>query len=173
MQRHRVRESQDWMGSLSLSHECRTVVLPMGNWPAEKWWQQTSVHVCVLNRVRLFATPRTVARQAPRPWDSPGNNTGVPCYFLLQELFPTQGLNSSLLYLLHWQVSFQLLVPPGKISFWVTSSVILCWRALSTNVCFISQECLQWVFQRLLTTSKIVMQNWDRHNCSIALFLNV
>ena len=105
MQRHRVRESQDWMGSLSLSHECRTVVLPMGNWPAEKWWQQTSVHVCMLNRGRLFATPRTVARQAPRPWDSPGNNTGVPCYFLLQELFPTQGLNSSLLYLLHWQVS--------------------------------------------------------------------
>ena len=35
------------------------------------------------------------------PWDSPGKNTGVGCHFLLQGIFPTQGLNS---YLLHWQV---------------------------------------------------------------------
>ena len=27
------------------------------------------------------------------PWDSPGKNTGVSCHFLLQEIFPTQGLN--------------------------------------------------------------------------------
>ena len=27
------------------------------------------------------------------PWDFPGKNTGVGCYFLLQEIFPTQGLN--------------------------------------------------------------------------------
>ena len=27
------------------------------------------------------------------PWDSPGKNTGVGCHFLLQEIFPTQGLN--------------------------------------------------------------------------------
>ena len=25
------------------------------------------------------------------PWDSPGKNTGVDCYFLLQGIFPTQG----------------------------------------------------------------------------------
>ena len=31
-------------------------------------------------------------------WDSPGKNTGVGCYFLLQEIFPTQGLNSDLPY---------------------------------------------------------------------------
>ena len=31
------------------------------------------------------------------------NNTGVGCYFLLQEIFPTQGLNPRLLYLLYWQ----------------------------------------------------------------------
>ena len=31
----------------------------------------------------------------------PGKNTGVGCRFLLQELFPTQGLNLSLLGLLH------------------------------------------------------------------------
>ena len=27
------------------------------------------------------------------PWDFPGKNTGVGCHFLLQEIFPTQGLN--------------------------------------------------------------------------------
>ena len=36
------------------------------------------------SRVRLCATPETAAHQAPRPWDSPGNNTGVGCHFLLQ-----------------------------------------------------------------------------------------
>ena len=30
------------------------------------------------------------------PWDFPGKNTGVGCHFLLQEIFPTQGLNPSL-----------------------------------------------------------------------------
>ena len=36
------------------------------------------------SRVQLCATPETAARQAPRPWDSPGKNTGVGCHFLLQ-----------------------------------------------------------------------------------------
>ena len=36
------------------------------------------------SRVRLCATPYTAAHQAPRPWDSPGRNTGVGCHFLLQ-----------------------------------------------------------------------------------------
>ena len=36
-------------------------------------------------------------------WDSPGKNTGVGCYALLQGIFPTQGLNSGILLLLHWQ----------------------------------------------------------------------
>ena len=27
-----------------------------------------------------------VAHQAPRPWDSPGKNTGVGCHFLLQRM---------------------------------------------------------------------------------------
>ena len=34
------------------------------------------------------------------PWDFPGKNTGVGCHFLLQGIFPTQGLN---LNHLHWQ----------------------------------------------------------------------
>ena len=34
------------------------------------------------SRVRLCATPETDG--LPRPWDSPGKNTGVGCHFLLQ-----------------------------------------------------------------------------------------
>ena len=32
------------------------------------------------------------------PWNFPGKNTGVGCHFLLQEIFPTQGLNLGLPY---------------------------------------------------------------------------
>ena len=36
------------------------------------------------SRVRLCATHRQQPTRLPRPWDSPGNNTGVSCHFLLQ-----------------------------------------------------------------------------------------
>ena len=35
------------------------------------------------------------------PWDFPGKNTGVDCYFLLQKIFLTQRSNPCLM---HWQV---------------------------------------------------------------------
>ena len=43
------------------------------------------------------------------PWDSPGKNTGVGCHFLLQGIFPTQGLNPGLLYCrqILYQLSYQ------------------------------------------------------------------
>ena len=41
------------------------------------------------------------------PWDFPGKNTGVGCQFLLQGIFPTQGLNPRLLCLLHQQILYQ------------------------------------------------------------------
>ena len=48
---------------------------------------------------RLFATPWPVAYRLFHPWDFPGKNTGMGCHFLLQEIFPTQGLNPGLLHL--------------------------------------------------------------------------
>ena len=54
------------------------------------------VKVKSLSCVRLFVTPWTVAYQAPPSMDSPGKNTGVGCHFLLQGIFPTQGLNLGL-----------------------------------------------------------------------------
>ena len=44
----------------------------------------------------------------------PNKNIGVGCHFNLQGIFPTQGLNLPLLYLLPWQVGSLLLAPPGK-----------------------------------------------------------
>ena len=42
-------------------------------------------------------------------WDFLGENTGVGCHFLLQGIFPTQGLNPSLLCFLHcWQILYPL-----------------------------------------------------------------
>ena len=55
---------------------CPTLLLPDGLWPA-----------------RLLC-----------PQDFPGKNTGVSCHFLLQGIFPAQGLNLHLLILLHWQI---------------------------------------------------------------------
>ena len=36
------------------------------------------------SRVRLCATHRQQPTRLPRPWDSPGKNTGVGCHFVLQ-----------------------------------------------------------------------------------------
>ena len=48
-----------------------------------------------LSHVRLFATPLTVACQAPLSrGDLPGKNTGAGCHFLLQGIFLDEGLNA-------------------------------------------------------------------------------
>ena len=50
-----------------------------------------------LSRVRLFATPWTVAfTKHHSPWDFLGKSTGVGCHFLLQGIFLTQGSNPGL-----------------------------------------------------------------------------
>ena len=50
-------------------------------------------HVLVnVSYFQLFATPWTVACQAPLAWNSSGKNTGASSHSLLQ-IFPTQGLN--------------------------------------------------------------------------------
>ena len=46
------------------------------------------------------------------PGNSPGEGTGAGCHFLLQGIFLTQGLNLSLLCLLHWQVDFLFFFKP-------------------------------------------------------------
>ena len=53
------------------------------------------------------ATPLTLTHQASLSMDSPGKNTEVGCHFLLQMIFPTQGLNPSLLHLLLGRILYR------------------------------------------------------------------
>ena len=54
------------------------------------WLQSPSAVILLLlllscfSCVRLYATHRGQPTRLPRPWDSPGKNTGVGCHFLLQ-----------------------------------------------------------------------------------------
>ena len=59
--------------------------------------------VCILGHVWLYETLRTIVLQAPLSMGFSRRDTGVDCYFLLQGIFPTQGLNQHRLDLLHWQ----------------------------------------------------------------------
>ena len=61
---------------------------------------------------RLFVTPWTLASQAPlsKEFSRQEYWSGLGCHFLLQGTFLTQGLNLSLLHLLHWQADCL----PGK-----------------------------------------------------------
>ncbi|XDA72876.1 hypothetical protein R6Z07F_003154 [Ovis aries] len=67
-----------------------------------------------LSRVQLFATPWTVARQAPLSMEFPGKNTGVGCHFLLQGIFLIQESNLCLQRLLHWQAGSLWLMALGS-----------------------------------------------------------
>ena len=46
------------------------------------------------------------------PWDFPGKSTGMGCHFLLQRIFPTQGLNPCLP---HCKQDALPSEPPGKL----------------------------------------------------------
>ena len=52
--------------------------------------------VLVAKLCPTLAIPWTVPARLLCPWDSPGKNTKVGCYFLLQGIFPTQELNPGL-----------------------------------------------------------------------------
>ena len=85
---------------LSQSHSLRTHFLP----------RHVSGHLCsVLSHFSHVWLRDPMDCSPPgsslhREECSPGKNTGVGCHALLQGIFPTQGSNSRLLQVLHWQV---------------------------------------------------------------------
>ena len=86
-----------------------------------RWKCYNLNYVCVLshfNHVWLFATPWTVAHQAPLSVGFSRQEywNGLPLSLLLQVTFPTQGSNLHLLCLLHWQVGSLPLGTPRKSS---------------------------------------------------------
>ena len=72
--------------------------------------------VQLVNCVRLFAAPQTVARQAPLSMGFSRQEYRRGCHALFQGIFLTQGSNLYLLYLLHWQVNSLPLAPPEFLS---------------------------------------------------------
>ena len=60
------------------------------------------MHVCMLSRFsRVSLRPYGLKpTRLLSPWNSPGKNTGVGCHALLQGIFPAQGSNPHLLWLL-------------------------------------------------------------------------
>ena len=71
------------------------------------------IFMCVHTR-SLQSCPSPCDPRLLCPWDSPGKNTEMACHALLQGIFPTQGSNSLILCLLHWQAGSLPLALPGK-----------------------------------------------------------
>ena len=61
-----------------------------------------------MSQIQPFETPWTVACQVPLSMGLSQQNTGVGSDFLLQGISPTQRLNPSLLWFLHWQAILYL-----------------------------------------------------------------
>ena len=75
-----------------------------------------------------FATPWTVARQAPLSMGFSGTNTGVGCHFLLEGIFPTQGwthtscIGRQILY--HWATREALMMVMARMKMLTRFTVI-------------------------------------------------
>ena len=87
----------------SLPYELKVTRSTMGRTGASYSFQvfislDSIIHTEVksLSRVRLFGTRGLQPTRFHHPWGFPGKDTGVGCHFLLQEIFPTQGLNPGL-----------------------------------------------------------------------------
>ena len=65
------------------------------------------------------------------------------CHAFLQGVFPTQGLNPCVLYLLHWQVDSLPLVPSGKPFFVYSTYQIKACLCVCVCVCVCACTCIQ------------------------------
>ena len=109
----------------------------------------------------------------PRPWDSPGKNTGVDCHFLLQGIFATQGLNSSLLL---WQEESLPCEPPGKPVFFITDNVMnVKWYLIVVLICiFLLTNHVEHLFMCLLVISlwrKVYSDTWPTFKLDYLCFI--
>ena len=85
-------------GLLSMEGRQERVVV----WGGEFYsFHSVCVCVCVCSIAQLCLTLcRPMDCRLLCPWNFPGKNIGVGCHFLIQRIFPTQGLNPYLLCLL-------------------------------------------------------------------------
>ena len=86
---------------------CQYTVLTTG--PPKK----SLLLLLLLSRFSHVRPHRRQPTRLPRPWDSPGKNTGASCHALLWGS-SGPGINPQLLGLLHWRAGSFPLAPPGK-----------------------------------------------------------
>ena len=100
------------------------------------WWQ-LKLKTIYVNILLPMKSESEVAQSCPtlvrphglqptrllRPWDFLGKKAGVGCHFLLQEIFPTQGLNPGLLHFR--QTLYHLSHQGSQMPMWVQ----ITWRA--------------------------------------------
>ena len=93
-----------------------------------------------------LGTPWTVATRPLCPWDSPGKNTGVGCRFLLQGIFPTQGLNPG-------PLDYKQSPHYRCILYWLShgGSPMQCLKALN----FVTEASEWWTWRRALLFSAV------------------
>ena len=92
-------------GMLSLLPQCKVSLLKSRtfyfSYETHLIYASISCYCCCLVPQSCLTLYDTVDCSLPDsfcPWDFPGKNTGVGCYFLLQGIFPTQGSNPCLLH---------------------------------------------------------------------------
>ena len=95
------------------------------------YWYIACMLSC-FSHVQLFVNLWTVARQVPLSMGFSRQEYWSGFLCLLQGIFPTQRLNLHFLCLLHWQVGYFLLAPPGDTQtciiweiYWVGQEVLL------------------------------------------------
>ena len=84
-------------------------------------------------------------------WTSPGRNTGVPRLFLLQGIFPTQGLNPGLLHCR--RILYQLSYHKGSPNYVVLTDgrlTVTLELAFPFPTSITLPHCLHWVFRSLI-----------------------
>ena len=62
------------------------------------WWKEKGKGSCSVMS-DLFATPWTVAYQAPRPLDFPGKSIGVGCLYLVEDSVSAKQLKDIVMYI--------------------------------------------------------------------------
>ena len=100
-------------------HICKPVVdRPEDTYILIKKYRSSTTKVCI-SLEKLYVcmhAPSCPSLCDPMNWSQPDStvhgifqaskHTGVSCYFLLQRIFPTQGLSRHLLCILHWEANF-------------------------------------------------------------------
>ena len=121
----------------------------------------------------------TAAHQAPLSMGFSKQEYWSGCHALLQGIFPTQGSNPHLLFLLHWQVNSLLLVPPGKppASLYLYHiTLILCREILFLLFLFFffSAEKFYVIFFVRLSVDRISQLEYRLHkNRELVLFISI